>query len=403
MSTTTVSAGSTATLAEIPHLDPPPAYTPLSGRSAGGLPQIALPSGHTAVHLTRYADVHKVLTDPTFARTETNVDDGPSFLPTTMPPELLLNLDAPDHARMRGFVTADYSAAGVERLRPTVDAVIGERFAALRAEDRPDLFRTVLDLYPVMVNCHFLGIPVEDIAYFRQYSRTVQMAPREDIPHLLDHFWKVYGYVTDLVTGERPVRPDGLIARFVAARDSADPGLTDKELVGLLLGSVLGGDQNILSVLTKAVYTLLCAPPLWRRLVDDPSIAPRLVEELARVLPLGTISTFPRVATRDLETTGGTIHRGDVVYADAFAANRDPEVFPDPEVIDPDRNGRRHLQFGYGMHHCMGAALTRLEATALLTRLAEEFPTLALDADPRTLAWDHGTLLRRPTSLPVRW
>jgi cytochrome P450 len=399
----TTSTAPAVTVADIPQLDAPPAYVPRQDRSAGGLPQITLPSGHAAVHLTRYRDVHKVLTDPTFARTRTNVEDGPSFLPTIMPPELLLNLDTPDHARMRGFVTADYSAAGVERLRPTVEAVIGERFTALRAQDRPDLFRTVLDLFPVTVNCHFLGLPPADIAYFRQYSRTVQMAPSDDIPHLLDHFWKVYEYVTDLVTGARPVSPDGLIARFVAGRDRAEPPLSDKELVGLLLGSVLGADQNVLSFLTKAAYVLLSAPQLWQRLVDDPDIAPQLVEELLRLVPLGTISTFPRVATRDMETSGGLIHEGDVVYADAFAANRDPEAFPEPDVIDPDRQGKRHLQLGYGMHHCMGAALTRLETTTLLTRLAQEFPTLSLDTDPHSLPWDQGTLLRRPTSLPVRW
>ncbi|WP_236244857.1 cytochrome P450 [Streptomyces sp. CC210A] len=403
LSTSATTVTTVFPLAGVPRLDAPPAYTPRPGRSSGGLPLITLPSGHTAVHLTRYADVHKVLADPTFARAETNVDDGPSFLPTTMPPELLLNLDTPDHARMRGFVTADYSSAGVERLRPTVDAVIDELFAALRAEDRPDLFRTVLDPLPVTVNCHFLGIPVEDIAYFRPFSRTVQIASGDDVPTLLDHFWKVYGYVTDLVTGARPTRADGLVARFVAARGTVEPALSDKELVGLLLGSVLGADQNILSVLTKAVYTLLCAPPLWRRLVDDPDVAPRLVEELTRVIPLGTISTFPRVATRDLELAEGAVRTGDIVYADAFAANRDPDAFPDPEVIDPDRTGRRHLQFGYGMHHCMGAALSRLEITTLLTRLAREFPGLTLDADPAALPWDHGTLLRRPVALPVRW
>ncbi|MFF7446035.1 MULTISPECIES: cytochrome P450 [unclassified Streptomyces] len=399
----TTSTAPAITVADIPHLDASPVYTLRPDRSAGGLPQVTLPSGHAAVHLTRYRDVHKVLTDPTFARARTNVEDGPSFLPTTMPPELLLNLDTPDHARMRGFVTADYSAAGVERLRPTVEAVIDDRFAALRSQDSPDLFRTVLDPFPVTVNCHFLGLPLDDIAYFRQYSRTVQMASNDDIPHLLDHFWKIYHYVTDLVTGARPVSPDGLVARFVAGRDRAEPPLTDKELVGLLLGSVLGADQNVLSFLTKAVYVLLCSPRLWQRLVDEPDIAPRLVEELLRLIPLGTISTFPRVATRDLETSDGLVREGDVVYADAFAANRDPEAFPEPEVIDPDRQGKRHLQLGYGMHHCMGAALTRLEITTLLTRLAREFPTLTLDADPQSLPWDHGTLLRRPTSLPVRW
>ncbi|MET9597741.1 cytochrome P450 [Streptomyces sp. NPDC006459] len=93
-----------------------------------------------------------------------------------------------------------------------------------------------------------------------------------------------------------------------------------------------------------------------------------------------------------------------MVYPDAFAANRDPEAFPEPLTVDPDRSSaKRHLQFGYGMHHCMGAALARMEIVTVLTRLAQEFPDLALAVDPAEVPWDNGTVLRRPTSLPVRW
>ncbi|MDO0939390.1 cytochrome P450 [Streptomyces sp. DG2A-72] len=399
----TAAPTSTTSVKNIPHLDPPLPYEPLAGTSGGGLPRVALPSGHAAVHLTRYADVHKVLTDPTFSRTRANTDDGPSFLPMALAPEFLITLDAPHHARMRSVVAADYSSAAIAKLRPTMDTVIDERFAVLRAEDRPDLFRTVLDVVPATVNCRLLGVPTEYIDSIRPCGRTVQMGSADDVPTLMDHFVKVYDYVTDLVTGVRPTDADGLVARFVAGRDQAEPPLTDKELVGILLAAVVAGDQNTLSVLAKAVYTLLCAPDLWRRLVEDPGMAPRLTEELIRLIPLGVSSTFPRIATREMETADGVVHVGDVVYADAFAANRDPDVFPHPEIIDPERSGERHLQFGYGMHHCMGAALARLEISALLTRLARDFPALALDVDPESLPWDQGILLRRPTSLPVRW
>lgn len=395
---------STTSVKSVPHLDPPIPYAPLAGVSEGGLPRITLPSGHAAVHLTRYADVHRVLTDPTFSRTRANTDGGPGFLPVALAPELLITLDVPHHARMRGALTADYSPAAIEKLRPTLDEAIDERFAALRAQERPDLFRTVIDLVPAMVNCRFLGIPTQHyIDSFRPYGHTVQMGRADDVPTLVDHFVKLYDYVTDVVTGARPTDADGLAARLAAGRDRNEPPLTDKELVGLLLAAIVAGDQNTVSVLAKAVYTLLCSPDLWRRLVDEPGIASRLTEELIRLIPLGVSSTFPRIATRELETNGGMVHEGDVVYADAFAANRDPDVFPHPEIIDPERSGKRHLQFGYGMHHCMGAALARLQITELLTRLAREFPALVLDVDPQSLPWDQGALLRRPTSLPVRW
>ncbi|MFI8359487.1 cytochrome P450 [Streptomyces sp. NPDC085612] len=401
---TSTATPTAVTVADIPRLDPVPAFTLLDERGPGGVPLIRLPSGHKVARLTRYADVHKVLTDPASGRTDTNVEDGPSFLPTVMPKELLLNLDAPHHARVRGFVAADYSAAGTERLRPFLDRVVDEGIARLRSSAAPDLFTDLVDRVPVAVNCEFLGVPVEDVPYFRPSARIVQIASHENVPDLVEHFYQVYGYVQDLVTGVRPVVPGGLIDRFRTDRDRAEPPLDDAELTGIFFGSLLGADQNVVSVLTKSLYALLAAPALWRRLAEDPGIAPRLAEELIRLIPLGTISAFPRIAGRDLETSEGIVPAGSVVYPDAFAANRDPEAFPDPLSIDPDRApGKRHLQFGYGMHHCMGAALARMEIVTVLTRLAQEFPGLALAVDPAEVPWDEGTVLRRPTSLPVRW
>lgn len=399
----TAIAQARVSVTDIPNLDPERVYMPVDELTDHGIPQVVLPSGHKAAHLTRFKDVRSVLADSTFSRSVTNVPDGPSFFPTITPEELLINLDMPHHPRMRSTVTNDYSVNAVDALRPTLDALITECFSALRAEKEPDLFRTVLDVIPLRVNCRFLGIPLEDIDYFRPSARVVQLALRDDVPNLLDHFFKIYGYVTDLVTGARPVHPTGLIARLVRGRDQNDPPLSDKELVGLILAVVLGGDQNSLSVMAKAIYAILAAPALWQRLSAEPEILRALVEELLRLLPLGQMSAFPRVATRDMQTSHGLLPEGALVYPNAFIANRDPEVYPDPEIIDPDRPGKRHLQFGYGMHHCLGAALTRMEITTVIGRLVQEFPTLALDVDPVSVPWDRGILLRRPTVLPVRW
>ncbi|MFC9847879.1 cytochrome P450 [Streptomyces sp. NPDC060223] len=399
----TTSTSALADIEGIPHLNPVPAFVPAPERSRGGIPQLTLPSGHRALHLTRYQDVHRVLTDPTFGRTATNVEGGPSFLPTIMPKELLLNLDVPDHARMRGFVNADYSAAGVEALRPAVREILAAKVGQLRSAKTPDLYAHVLDTLPAEVNGRFLGIPDSDIAFYRPLGHTVQIASDEDVPGLVEEFTALYIYLTELVTGARPRIEGGLIDRFVAARDTVEPPLGDAELVGILLGSLLGADQNILSVSAKILYVLLCRPVLWQQIAEDPEITGALVEELIRLIPLGNISAFPRIATQRVEATDGVIEEGDIVYPDAFQANRDPDVFPDPLLIDPHRKGKRHLQFGYGMHHCMGAALARMEIVETVSLLAREFPALTLDADPATLPWDSGVVLRRPTALPVRW
>ncbi|MEU6827829.1 cytochrome P450 [Nocardia beijingensis] len=389
----------------IANIAPPLMIEPLPQRSAGGLPQVKLPSGHTAVHVTAYRDVHAVLTDLSFARAETNVEDGPSFLPTIMPTEMLLNLDHPEHGRLKGFVASAYSAATMARRVPAVHRVLDDALAELRAQHArgsADLVRALLDPVTIGVNVDYLGIPTADLAHFRHLSREMQLGDGSDVDKLLADFWTLYHYIEDLVARRRELRP-GLILDLLAARDSVSPPVTDGEYAAILLGSLVGGDQNILSVITKIAYVALARPELWQYLVDNPDAVPAAVEEFLRLLPLGRISTFPRVTTRELTLSEGTLYPGDIVYADAHSANRDPEVYPDPAVIDPARNGKRHLQFGYGMHHCMGAAMARMEITEVLRRLVTELPTLRLAVPEDRIPWETGILVHRPTSLPVTW
>lgn len=380
-----------------------PMIEPVSELSAGGLRQGRLPSGHNAIHLTSYADVHRVLTDLTFARAETNVDDGPSFLPTIMPTEMLLNLDHPDHGRLKGFVGSAYGAATMTRRIPAVQRVLDDAVADIRAAGTGvDLRAALLDPVTINVNVDYLGIPTSDIEGFRHLSREMQLADDSDVPHLLDSFYELYGYIGDLVGARRELRP-GLIRDLVAARESVSPPVTDDEYSAILLGSLVGGDQNVLSVITKIVYVSLARPQLWDYLVEQPDAIPGVVEELLRLLPLGRISTFPRLATVEVPVEHGVIHPGEVVYADTHSANRDPLVYPEPSIVDTARNGKRHLQFGYGMHHCMGAALARMEINEAIGRLVAEFPTLRLAVDPSDIDWETGVLVHRPVTLPVTW
>ncbi|KAF0849055.1 cytochrome P450 [Nocardia caishijiensis] len=389
----------------IANISPPTMIEPAAEPSRGGLPQVVLPSGHTAVHVTSYRDVHAVLTDLSFARAETNVEDGPTFLPTIMPTEMLLNLDHPGHGRLKGFVASAYSAATIARRAPSVQRVLDGTVAELRAQNAggtADLVQTLLDPVTIGVNVDYLGIPTADIAYFRHLSRKMQLAHDTDVPALLAEFWTLYHYIEDLVARRRDLEP-GLIIDLLDARDSVSPPVTDAEYAAILLGSIVGGDQNILSVITKIAYVALARPELWDHLVRNPETVPTAIEEFLRLLPLGRISTFPRVTTREVTLSRGVLHPGDIVYADAHSANRDPEVYPDPSVLDLGREGKRHLQFGYGMHHCMGAALARMEIIEVIQRLVTEFPTLRLAVPEHEITWETGVLVHRPVSLPVSW
>lgn len=387
-------------LRTIPGLIPPPMITPLDDRSPGGLPQVKLPTGHTAVHLTSYSDVQKVLTDPPFIRSETNVDDGPSFLPTVMPEEMLLNLDHPHHVRLRRFISAGYSASAMASFAPKVRQIVSNFVSELAPRQCFDLITDLIDPLTITVNASYLGIPDSDIPKFRELSRQMQLADDSDIPQLLNRFWELYHYLEDLITERRPLR-EGLIKDLLAARETVTPPVTDSEYAALFLGSLVGGDQNVLSELAKIAFVSLAHHDLWDLMSASPDSVPAVSEELLRVLPLGRISTFPRIASRELELSNGDLLVGEIVYADAHTANRDPDVYPDPWMVDPSRTAKRHLQFGYGMHHCMGAALARMEIQETLTVLTSKLPDLHLAIESDSVQWDTGVLIHRPVSLPV--
>ncbi|VXC79387.1 Cytochrome [Burkholderia sp. 8Y] len=386
----------------IPMLDPQPFYQMAAPES--GLERIILPSGHLAYHATRYEQVQEVLLSRQLIREPSNREGAATVFPTLTPQELLLNNDHPGHARLKAFVAKDFSPSGVSGLRPLAAGIIAERIEGMKPlGGSGDLFAQLLDHVPSQVVCRFLGLPLQDMAYYRPLSQTVQIASRADVSELTRQFSLVYGYLMDLVRGRRQSLPGGYLQRALDMRGAGEPPLTDEELVGILIGILLGGDQNVLSALTKIVYALLAAPSLYARLVADKGLIPAAIEELFRVIPLGVVSAFPRIAGEDTVFSWGTIPKGAAVYPNLLEANRDPDVFNEPLNISFGREGRRHLQFGYGMHACMGAALARMVIQTVIEKLVTHIPTLRLAVSPELVPWRHGLILRRPEALPVCW
>lgn len=319
-------------------------------------------------------------------------------------PELLLNLDNPAHMRSRATVARAFSKRGVESLREHVRTTTRRNVQRMRdGELAPDLFASVLQDLTSSTVCHILGIPLQDRELFRPRSQIIQSAPPDDIPGIEVAVKASFDYLMDFVRGTRHAEPDGFIRQYVDQRASMDDPLTDEEFVGVLLGILLGGDHNALSVMTKSVYTLLCAPALWTHAQRNREQLPALIEELIRVIPIGKLSAFPRITTQAVSTSRGEIPAGTCVYANVFW----------PTATRPCSASR------CGSTHCVRTR-PHTSSSAMASTVAWARPRPAgnrhrtRDAD-RTVArhaagpraeiagWINGTVLRRPNELPVRF
>lgn len=386
---------------EIPNYDARPAYSVIKKATYTDHGLIRILSGHETHHVINFKDVKKILVDKTCVRGPSNTEGGPSILPTLTPKDLLLNLDFPDHSRMKQFITRDYSRSGLSWLKLYIEEMTHICVDEMLTSGKRDLFIDVLDKVSVTVNCKLLGIDTDDIAYFRSLAKTVQISDKNDVDNLTQQFTLLYEYLMEHVTGVRSHDDEGLIQKFLNNRDKSTPPLNDDELVSILLGSLLGGDQNTLTLMTKILYAALSLPNIWDDIVKHPELREPYIEELLRLTNLGNSSTFPRIATEDVEISSGIIPAGSVIYADVFTANRDPNVFKDPLSINPNRTGPAHLQFGYGMHQCMGRELAKMEVGVVLDVLAQRLPKMKLIKGDKQINWSEGIILRRPDNLPI--
>ncbi|GGF29710.1 cytochrome P450 [Williamsia phyllosphaerae] len=386
---------------DIPRLDTPHPYV-RELPSDDGHQHIELPSGHTAICLTSHVDVKTLMLDRTASRALCNVDGGPSFMPTNWAPEVLINLDAPVHGVVREFVSHEFSARAMAGLEPTIRTLADAAFDALDAAAEPDIMTEVFRLVPAQVVCTLLGISRDHAPWMNELGRRIQLARRDEIPLIVDSWIELYGWVQHLVADESDHDDTGLLATYKRrARQPEFAAVDDTLISGTVMGIVLGGDNNVATMLVKTLYAALAHRDLYAQVVDDPALVPDLVEEIMRLMPLGTPGSFPRELTRPLDTSAGTLPAGAIVYPHINAANRDPAVFDSPLEIRLDRPRGRHLQYGYGMHRCMGSALAQTELIAILTRVVTRYPDLALRVAPSDVEWDLGTGLRRPAALPV--
>jgi len=397
---------------------PSPLFDPFApGFTDDPYPQYAVMRAEAPVYqhpfgfwlLTRYDDVSWLLRAGLSVE-DRNVADGP-FRQTRdqmygdevpAPDKSMLDRDPPDHTRLRKLVSKAFTPRAVEALRPRITSLVDGMLDAMAGQRRVDLVDALAFPLPFAVIAEMLGTPPADHERIRQLSGTVvrSLEPVAD-PALVAAIAAADAELTaiaaDMIAWKRGNPADDLLTALITAEDNGD-ALSDDELIAQTLLLYIAGHETTVNLIAGGTLALLRNPAQLAQLRNNPRLAESAVEELLRYD--SPVQASRRITVEPVSIGGTTIPAGAFVMASLGSANRD-EFFwgADAAEVRLSRdNAHRHVSFGAGPHHCLGASLARLEASIAFARLTARFPGLAIDGD---VTWNGRINLRGPAHLPV--
>ncbi len=343
-------------------------------------------------HVTRYADVERVLRDGETFSSSINAEHIGQFMG-----ELILAMGGAEHRAYRNLVSHAFRASALERwdtqlIRPTITSLLD----AIAPAGRADLVDAITSKYPVQVICGIVGVPLEDSAQFHRWAELINTGPL-DPPRGLAASQAMREYLEPIVEDRRHNPSDDLISDLVHARIDGEQ-LSDEKIYGFLRLLLPAGAETTYRVMGNALTALLTHPDVMARVVADRSLIPAVIEETLRWET--SVTQVSRVAAADTEIAGCPVEAGAPVSVITGSANHDEDRYEHPEVWDIDRPPQNHLAFGTGQHQCLGMHLARLELRVGLDEILTRLPNLRLDPDAQPPVIQ-GFAFRGPDALPV--
>ncbi len=310
----------------------------------------------------------------------------------------MLMLDPPDHTRMRSLVSLAFTPKALEAWRPRIEAIVDRLLDEASPSGQVDMLDALAVPLPTTVIAEMLGVPTDDLPQFKVWSDDVSRTLEPTItPAELEQAQRsnkeLAAFFEGIIEQRRAEPRDDLVSQLIAAEEEGDQ-LTHEELQVTL--RLIAGNETTTNLIGNGLLALLRHPDQLERLRREPELMESAVDELLRYD--SPVQTDGRTALEDVEWNGKLIKEGQQVFLLLGSANRDPDEFPEPDRLDLSRGSKRHMSFGRGIHHCLGAPLARIEAQVALGKLLERYERLELAGEPEFK--DH-IVLRGLRQLPV--
>ena len=346
--------------------------------------------------LTRYNDMVGVLrNDDDFSAERA----GPEIQGDV--PKSMLGSDPPDHTRLRTLVNKAFTPRSIRQLSARIQELVDGLFDDVEGRGEMEAITDFAYPLPITVIAEMLGVPAQDRDFFRDASQKIAVAlgPIEDMQvalRALEGRNQLVEYFNALIPKRKADPRDDLLTALLAVEDDGDV-LSHGELLAMLLLLLVAGHETTVNLIGNGLLALLRHPDQFERLRTEEGIGRQAIEELLRYD--SPVQMTGRIAKRDVVIGGQPVKAGQFVSTIVASANRDPEVFEDPDTLNLTRDPCNHLSFSAGIHFCLGAQLARLEGQIALTTLVRRFPTLQLATED--LRWRPAPILRGLEALPV--
>ncbi|MBL3699547.1 cytochrome P450 [Leucobacter luti] len=322
--------------------------------------------------VAKYEDVRAMLGNTSFSSDRSHpLHPGHMAYNPRSHPGRIIEMDPPAHAAQRGRVMGEFTVKKISAMRPRIEEIVNQSIDAMLASGNSGDFVELLALpVPSMVIADLLNVPESDYAFFQEKAG-IFADGLENMEKRQQASSDIVDYIATLVDARIAAPGDDVLSRQLAA------GAPREEAIGLGHLLLIAGHETTSNMISLAVMTLLDKPELRQQLAEQPELIPGAVEELLRYFTIAETGGL-RLAVEDIELRGVTIPSGSVVAALTNTANRDPDVFPEPDRIDFTRGARNHVAFGFGPHQCLGQNVARLELVVVLEILFTRLPELAL-------------------------